>query len=404
MSDRHPIIIVGGGLVGASLALGLARAGQASCLIESHELRGGGQPNFDDRTLALSLASTRILNHLGVWNTIAESGSPIRHIHVSTRGSFGTARIHAEDYGLDYLGVVAKARVVGTTVLAALKKETLCSIIAPASVKALKASADTVTLELQTEAGSKTLSTDCLIGADGAQSFVRNAIGLTADAHDYEQTAMIMNVTTDRPHNGWAYERFTPHGTVALLPHGPDRMGAVWCLPRKEAVEKLEASDERIIDGLQSQMGYRAGRITRVGKRSSYPLHLVNAPQVVRGRCAIIGNAAHTIHPIGAQGFNLGLRDIAHLVETLPETAPGAVPARLLGYQALRETDQKRIVGFSHGLAAWFAINQPWSRAIAAAGLVAVDTVPMLKRSLVERTLGLGSRPPVMAQQSSAGA
>ena len=400
MSDHHPVIIVGGGLVGASLALGLARAGQACCLIESHELRGGGQPNFDDRTLALSLASTRILNHLGVWNTIADSGSPIEHIHVSTRGAFGTARIHAEDYGLDFLGVVAKARVVGTTVLAALIKESLCTLVAPASVQALRAESDHVTLDLETETGVVSLTTDCLVGADGARSFVRGVVGLTADTQDYQQTAMIMNVTTDRPHNGWAFERFTPHGTVALLPHGPDRMGAIWCVPRANADRMLNTNDEEIINGLQAQMGHRAGRITRVGKRSSYPLHLVNAPQVVRGRCAIIGNAAHTIHPIGAQGFNLGLRDIAHLVEILPETTPGDIPRRLLDYQAARETDQKGIVGFSHGLASWFAIDQPWSRALAAAGLVAVDALPLLKRSLVERTLGLGSRPPAMARVS----
>ena len=269
MSDHHPVIIVGGGLVGASLALGLARAGQACCLIESHELRGGGQPNFDDRTLALSLASTRILNHLGVWNAIADSGSPIEHIHVSTRGAFGTARIHAEDYGLDCLGVVAKARVVGTTVLAALKKESLCTLVAPASVQALRAESDHVTLDLETETGVVSLTADCLVGADGARSFVRGVVGLTADTQDYQQTAMIMNVTTDRPHNGWAFERFTPHGTVALLPHGPDRMGAIWCVPRANADRMLNANDEEIINGLQAQMGHRAGRITRVGKRSS---------------------------------------------------------------------------------------------------------------------------------------
>lgn len=387
------IVIVGGGLVGAGLALALAGDGRQVTLVESFAYQSGSQPNFDDRTLALSLASRRILRALGVWDDIEPSATAINEVKVTVSRRFGGIRMRASDLGVDALGHVALARVVGQAMLQRITGHDAISIIAPARLTGLARRADQVICDLAIGEEVRRLSALIVIGADGANSTVRAEIGLPADARDYEQVAIIANATTERPHCGIALEHLTPDGPVAVLPHGPDRVGTVWCMSHDRAEELLASDDAAYATALESAIGRRLGRLTRIGKRSSYPLALSYAPQTVAGRVALVGNAAHTIHPVGAQGFNLGLRDVSALRDHLlgVDLESDGACAALLEYQATREADQGATVGFTDNLIRGLAAQQSLpviGPALTSLAMIGVDAIPGLRNKMARRSMG----------------
>jgi 2-octaprenyl-6-methoxyphenol hydroxylase len=397
------VAIVGGGMVGASLALALAPLGLRVVVIEAVLPEEDSQPSFDERTIALSNGTRRIFQGLGVWDEILRGATPIKRIHVSDRGRFGSARLSAEEQGVPSLGFVVETRVVGAALWRRLRASPVTSLVAPARVVGSETLADRVVLQLETPDGARRLDARLVVAADGAQSIVRRESGVDADRWDYGQTAIITNVVTERFHDYTAYERFTPTGPLALLPIADGRCVVVWTLEPEVAKETLALDDAEFLARLQDRFGWRLGRLTRAGKRLSYPLALTRAEALEAPRVAIIGNAAQGLHPIAGQGFNLGLRDAATLAEVLAEQladggADVGVPGVLASYADWRRTDRRALIAFTDGLVRLFGNPFAPVRAARSLGLMLFDVSPSAKTALARLSLGFAGRLPRLAR------
>lgn len=396
-SDAYDVTIVGGGLVGASLACALGARGKRIAMIEAVPPRATNQPSYDDRTIALAAGSISTLKALDVWPGLVNGVTPIESIHVSDRGNFGFVRLRADELtehdpgDRPYFGVVAEARLIGQAIyqrLAALDVEIRC----PSTVRQLHTPQDPSALAELVLDNDERLRTHLVVACDGAQSAMRDALGLAAERIDYHQVAIIANVTPDQAHNGRAFERLTSTGPLAILPHVGQRCGLVWSVRQGEERPLLECDDASFLAALQDRFGYRLGRFRKVGRRSSYPLTAVFAPRQWRSRAVIIGNAAHAIHPVSAQGFNLGLRDVRALTETITECwdqghDPGLDPV-LERYAAARIDDHRDTLNYTDGLVRWFANDAPPVKLARGLSMLAMDLVPGLKRRFVQRRMG----------------
>jgi 2-octaprenyl-6-methoxyphenol hydroxylase len=400
------IAIVGAGLTGASLACALSGHGLGIALIEAQPIPQDDPPasraGDTDRAIALALGSQRIFATLGLWDAIAPHAGPIRRIHVSDRGHFGAARLDARDMGVEALGYVVPARALARALLRAASALPEVTIFTPASVQALTVHADRAELGIKTTAGAETINARLVIGADGAASTVRSLVGITATERPYDAVALVARVTTERPHDATAWERFTPHGPIALLPVRDDGMGLVWTLPPADAQRMLEHDAAAFITELQLAFGNRLGRFLGVSGRRIFPLAQMQSSDTYRERLALIGNAAHVVHPVAGQGFNLGLRDVAVLAETITHAAQtgqdiGTLPV-LDAYARARKRDHFMVRQLTHGLISVFANDLPWVGPARGLGLAAVDLIPPLKRALLRRTMGLAGRPSRLAR------
>jgi len=398
------VVIAGGGMVGASLALALDQLGLEVTLVEAVPLKTGSSPSFDDRTTALSNGSRRIMEGLGVWPLVEHEATPIRKIHISDRGRFGFARIDAAELDLDSLGFVIANRALGTGLWQRLEQSKV-RVLAPARVVDYSITAEGCQVTLEgAAAGSEPLQCRLLVAADGAKSAVRQSAGVESSTWDYEQTALTANLTTQLFHDHVAYERFTSTGPIALLPFVEGRVGLVWTLAPRDAEETLALPDAEFLDRLQQAFGMRLGRFLTVGKRQSYPLALTRAEEQVAERIVILGNAAQGLHPIAGQGFNLGLRDVACLAEVLADARspgegfdPGAA-ALLSRYRDWRQEDRRRIVAFTDGLVRVF--RQPFApvRMLRDVALLAFDLSPTAKQAMSQLSLGAAGRIPRLAR------
>ena len=401
------IAIAGGGLVGASLALALAELKLKVVLIESHPFGVADQPSFDDRTTALSNGSRRIFEGLGVWPLIEREATPIRRIHISDQGRFAFARIDAEEQHLQALGFVVINRVMGAALWQRLQEEAV-TLLAPARVVSSELKDDCRELRCETGAdASVTIQAKLVIAADGAKSVVRESAGIGATTWDYQQHALVANVFTQRFHDHVAYERFTPHGPLALLPVSEGRVGLIWTFTPQVAEQVRDLDDAAFLDRLQQAFGFRLGRFTRVGARHLYPLSLTRADEHVAPRLAVVGNAAQSLHPIAGQGFNLGLRDAASLAEVLADaleaaTAQGGFDAGdgllLERYRQWRGADRQKIVGFTDGLVRLFTQPLGVAKLARGVGLLAFDLLPAAKDALSQLSLGAAGRIPRLAR------
>jgi 2-octaprenyl-6-methoxyphenol hydroxylase len=399
--SQHDILICGGGLVGASLALALSQLDFDVALAEAVPFGTPEQPSFDERTTAISNGTQRIFNALGVWPLIERSATPIKRIHVSDKGRFGFSRINAQEQGLPQLGYVVVNRIMGEALWRRLGEERI-KIYAPARVTAIKLEGDHQVVTLSTDA--QPVVARLVIAADGARSAVREAAGIGASTQDYNQTAIIANVACQKLHNNIAYERFTPEGPLAVLPLTDARVGLVWVLAPDAAAQVLQLSDVDFIARLQAAFGLRLGRFTQVGKRSSYPLALTQADAHIAERLAIIGNAAQGLHPIAGQGFNLGLRDAACLAEVLADARSGGVVADpgsreiLERYAAWRGEDRKGIIKLTDGLVRLFAGGIGPIKIARDIGMLLFDLSPQAKDYLAQLSLGAAGRIPRLAR------
>jgi 2-octaprenyl-6-methoxyphenol hydroxylase len=405
--SHHDILISGGGLVGASLALALSQLDLDVALIEAVPFGMTEQPSFDERTTAISNGTQRIFNAIGVWPLIERAATPIKRIHVSDQGRFGFARIDAQEQDLPQLGYVVVNRVMGEALWRRLQ-ESKVKIYAPAKVSALHRDGDVQVVDITAGVQHQSLSARLVIAADGANSVVREAAGIGASKQDYNQTAIVTNIGCQKFHNHIAYERFTPEGPLAMLPLSDARVGVVWVLAPEVAQQMLQLSDAEFIARLQSAFGLRLGRFTQVGKRSSYPLALTQADAHTVERLAVIGNAAQSLHPIAGQGFNLGLRDAACLAEVLADAQreqqgnfdPGSADV-LQRYAEWRREDRGGIVKFTDGLVRLFA--QPFGpvKAVRDVGMLLFDLSPHAKDYLAQLSLGSSGKIPRLARGGS---
>jgi 2-octaprenyl-6-methoxyphenol hydroxylase len=402
-SQQYDIVIVGGGLVGATLAIALQSTAYRVALIESADLRQVQSPSYDDRSIALSYGSRRILEWLDLWPAIAELAEPILSIHISDRGHFGSGRIDARAERVPALGYVIESRSLGEVLLPRLLQADpqRLQLYSPAQPVMLRQSPDAIEIVLAQADGEIEISGRLLIAADGANSGVRGLLNIGATTTDYQQQAIIANVSTQLAHRRVAYERFTASGPLAFLPikgYGSDRhrCAIVWTLAAHEA-EEIEALPPALfLQRLQHWFGQRLGRLTQVGKRARYPLTLVDSDARTAPRAVLIGNAAQALHPVAGQGFNLALRDAAVLLECLLEAGahadsssdPGE-PQLLMRYRDRRVSDQRRVIRFTDGLVRTFSNDfKPLARA-RAFSLLALDLLPTARRWLVRQSMGV---------------
>lgn len=402
--SRYDIAIIGGGLVGASLACALAPLGLRIALLEAVAFRATSQPSYDDRTLALSASSCRILAAMEIWPALRENATPIREIVVRELGRPGKVILKPQELGLDRFGHVVEARVFGAALIDRIPQLGNVDTFCPASVRSVRTGPASAVIEYADEQGDGRIEASLLVGADGANSFIRDALGIEAQRHDYRQTAVICNISPERDHRGRAFELLTATGPFAVMPHVNGRCGLIWCVPREQAQHLLEMPEQEFMARAQARFGDELGDFIKIGRRSSYQLRLVRALEDTRERAIILGNAAHAIHPIGAQGFNLGLRDVAVLAEVLAD-ARRRDPQADLGQTALlhrysdwRRPDQQATIADSDGLARLIANPSGLAAAARTAGLLAHAWLPLLRRKLAVRAMGFRGHIPRLAR------
>ena len=399
--ERIDIAIVGGGMVGASLACALAPLPLRIAVIEGAMPRLGQPPCYDDRAIALSYGSRRILEAIGVWKHLAAQATPIERIHISDRGRFGFAHLDRDEEKLSALGYVVLAREMGEALYRALA-ETSVELMAPAQVESFSQSAACVSLSLRRDDKPATLEARLMVAADGTRSQAREALGIGTRGWDYNQVAVVANVTPSRPHANRAFERFTEQGPLALLPMSDNRCGLVWTQHKDQVDEVMRWNDNEFLARLQVAFGFRLGRLLQVGARHAYPLQLLMAERAVSGRVALIGNAMHTLHPIAGQGFNLGIRDVSALADVIEQTLqeqgdPGAASV-LAHYAEWRDRDQKSVALITDGLARIFANPLPPVRGGRNLGLLLTDLLPGLRHRIARHAMGLTGRLPRLSR------
>ena len=402
MTDRHDVVIVGGGLVGASLAIALARQGVEVGLVEAAP--AGQMPAvFDQRNLSFAAATVNALTALGVMQQLRTPTAPIRRIHISRQGDFGRVRLEAQDYGRSTFGQVVVARDFGEALEARLDGLSGLTRYRPARfVGFAPDEAGHRALRIADAEGERTLHARLVVAADGTRSAVRAALGIGVDEHDYGQTLLVARVRATQAPDGTAYERLGDDGPTALLPRGDRHWGVVHGVAREQAETVAALDDAAWLARLQRAVGWRIGRLVASGERSAYPIARVVAQRLVADRAVVLGNAAQTIHPIGAQGFNLGLRDALTLAEEIARGDDPGAASRLAAYAARRREDRERTLAFSDGLARLTANPSPLLKPVRSAGLVAMEAQPSLQAFLVGGAMGFRGDVPALCRGEAA--
>jgi 2-octaprenyl-6-methoxyphenol hydroxylase len=397
------VLIVGGGLVGSTLALALAELPLDVVLIETYDPTMLQQPSFDARATALANGSRRILETLGIWHAIEQAAEPITHIHISELGQFGAARIEAREEGVAALGYTVENRVLGAALWSSLAHAPRLRCLAPASFMTMNEAPDEVLSTIEYAGRTVSVRSRVLVAADGARSGVRAALGIAAARDDYGQSAVIFNCMSSRPLNGLALERFTTQGPIAVLPLSAGRAGIVWTHSTAAAADAVQLDDESLRERLDAALGGRIGRIERIGERVVHPLYRVRAAHLYGVRTVLAGSAAVNLHPVAGQGFNLALRDVASLAEVFADELArggaadiGSAPV-LRRYADWRRADQGAVAQITHGLVRVFGLPLPCSGKVRGFGLTAFDLVPGAKSLFARHAMGRAGRLPRLA-------
>ena len=427
--QHYDIVIAGGGMVGVSLACALATADTDNTLsillvdnfpamyLSGDQSQSGAiyHPSFDARSIALSSSSIDIFESLGVLPELLKHASPIRQVHVSDRGHMGSTLLDADEQNKKSFGYVIENQWLGAVLLNRLNDFPTIELLTGASVsnvtpKQAGVSVDVVGLKQDvknqdSESKDATVDASLLVVADGAQSGLRDSLGITASITRYDQRAIVANVQTQLPHNGQAFERFVADGAVAFLPlidlpNSKNRSTLVWTMPiaidDADGNDKAKLDDAEFVAELQKAFGYRLGKIQRIGQRQSYPLALTLADEVVRNHIVLMGNSAHSLHPVAGQGFNLSLRDVAALVERIANAINqqqdiGSL-ALLQDYAEAQIKDQNLTIGFSHKLIELFSQQVLPVQLGRNLGLLALDLLQPAKKLFANRAAGITGR------------
>ena len=399
---QQEVIIVGGGMVGLSLALMLAKQNIAVKLLEAIKYPNYDDENlapyhssFDARNSALSRRTVQIYQELGLWNALQEHATPILEVNITEQGSFGKARLKAEQEKVESFGQVIENAWLGRVLLTEVQKQPFIELIDGVQVTQLTQDADMAYIDASRGEEQLSLQAKLVIAADGRDSFCRKALGIGASEHDYDQVAIVTTVQTSRPHNHVGFERFSSLGPLALLPlPGEYRRSVVWPVKKGTEGEWLgDENDQHFLDALQETYGDRAGKFQKTGKRFSFPLSQVLAEKQAVGRLVLMGNAAHTIHPVAGQGFNLCMRDahvlVRYLTEQIAQNADLGDAEMLQAYEASRLTDQQRVIKFCDSVVRGFSNSNQILKFIRNTGLVAFDTIPGIKPLVANYAMGL---------------
>ena len=402
-SPIHDVLIVGGGLVGASLAIALEPLGLDVAMVEATPT--GQMPQvFDQRNLSFAEATVNALTALGVMPLLRAASGSIRRIHISRAGDFGRILLEARAHGRDEFGRVVVARDFGEALETRLSQLKTLARYRPARFVGLEAADASLRAVRVAEAGSeRVLRTRLLVAADGNRSEVREALGIGARQHDYGQTLLVTRLRTQRAPDGTAYERLTAHGPTALLPRGDGHFGLVHGVAREDAAQVAGLDDAGFLARVQDHFGWRAGRFLSVGPRSAYPIIGCVADTLTAPRAVLVGNAAQSLHPLGAQGFNLGLRDALTLAESIAASPVDAGSDRVLLTHATRRADDRtRTLAFSDGLARLTANDAALLRPLRSAGLVAGGAMDWVQGWLVGGAMGYRGDVPALCRRAAA--
>lgn len=406
--DKHyDIIIIGAGMVGASFAGALqnhtAEEPVSILIVESANVAASDKnlsPSFDDRTTALSFGSSHIFRQIGCWEPLRSQAVAINDIHVSDRGHFGSATISRDHQHIDALGYVVQNRELGQALNRSLTESNRIDLLSPAKVELVTPAAEGMRLKLSTGSGQFEVMGKLVVLADGGRSPVCSQLGISTESKEYGQFAVVTNLAFEKSHANIAYERFTESGPLAILPlnrmEGMNRGALIWTVSHSDIDRVMNLDDSEFLRNVQQLFGYRLGRMVRAGNRNSFPLRLHVAKEQIRPGLVLLGNVAHTLHPVAGQGFNLALRDTESLACTIGDACRNRQsPGDMLVLQKFlqqRERDQYRTIQFSDYLTRLFSNNKPglvWARKF---GLASIDLVPVLKRSFAMQAMGLADR------------
>ena len=403
--DHYDIVVAGGGMIGSCLALAIAPLGLRVAVVEAIPRSETMQPSFDDRSTALSRSTHRMFEAIGIWDEIAVTATPVSRIHVSDKGRFGFAHIDAKEQGVEALGYVVINRVLGEVLQTALDNVDSLELICPSRIVKFNSTPEIATVLVEnTDGQTRQLTCDLLVAADGARSAVRGMMGISATHVNYDQRAVIGNLLPEKSLQNCAYERFTECGPLALLPVADERAGFVWTVSERDADRVLALSDASFLDELQTAFGYRLGAFSRVGARAAYPLMLSKAMRLTSQRSVLIGNAAHGLHPVAAQGFNLGLRDVAALCDCIVdarndvENADIGDSELLERYARWRRSDQRKLVQLTDSIVRLFGDRRGPMRVLRNIGMLGFDLVPGVRSMFAKHTMGLAGRLPRLSR------
>jgi 2-polyprenylphenol 6-hydroxylase len=402
MNNSHfNITIIGGGMVGMSLALLLSRQNSEwkIALLDAQELPDDEmdilfQPSFDSRSTAIAHGSMEIFQSLGVWDRLNQQATAIKKIHISDAGHLMGGLINAEDYSVDAVGYVIPNQWIGRVLTSALTAQKNISLFSSVTVEKVLPKISGAELELTENLHQiNKITTDLVVMADGGKSPLAQQLGIDFSVQSYQQTAIIANVSFTESHQHVAYERFTELGPIALLPLGKSasaqEAALVLTLPKEQANELLNSSDDIFLAHLQKRFGQRLGKFNRVGARKAFPLQLITAKEQIRSHLVLIGNAAHFLHPVAGQGFNLSLRDCVRLTQHLAKSrkALGDLPT-LQAYLQDQQRDQNTTILFSDQLVKLFSSSRLPVIALRHLGFIGLESIPAAKKLLVAQTMG----------------
>jgi 2-octaprenyl-6-methoxyphenol hydroxylase len=388
----YDVTIVGGGMVGMAAALALAKLELSVCILEHTEIKNNSHPSYDDRTLVVNRASVCFWQNLGIWDGLTEQLTPINKVHVSNKGHFGSVVFEAEQLGVDALAFIVEAKVLGMALREKIQHNSRTTIICPAQMTAFSVQLNGIEISYKAAGLENSIHSRLMLAADGAQSAIRTKLQLKTEIKSYDQTAVICNITPEYKHHNCAYERLTRTGPTAVLPFVNNRCGFVWACENSQLEQLMAYDDAQFLQAAQAQFGYRLGKFIKVGRRSSYPLYLVKVPIQVKTRTILMGNAAHAMSPVSAQGLNLAVRDVAMLVEIIENALENEIDigadASLNHYQQNIQQDQQQTMRYTDDLMGWFKIDEPMLAGLRSAGLFAMDQLSAAKSELFSRASG----------------
>ena len=397
-NELKDIAIVGGGMVGMAAAISLSQLNLKIILIENILVKDGSHPSYDDRTLVVNRGSIRFWKNIGVWNSLSDIVTPIKKVHVSNKGFFGTVQFDSKTFNINALAYIVEAKRLGLTLKSKIESDKNITVVCPAKVSSFVSGDEMISIKYMTNGKAYTINSKLMLAADGIQSNIRQQLNLETIIKSYHRTAIVCNITPEHKHNNCAFERLTKSGPTALLPFVENRCGFVWTVAKDMAEDILNLSDEEFLKSAQDQFGYRLGKFIKVGKRSSYPLYLVSVPKQVKSRVILLGNAAHGMSPISAQGLNLAVRDVANLVAVINQAILDnndiGSDDVLNRYQDSVRKDQTQTMQYTDDLMGWFSVDLPVVNVVRSLAMVVFNLSKSAKYELFTRASGYRGKTP----------
>ncbi len=405
-ANSYDIVVVGGGMVGASFAQAMSQTLKDSCpsvlVVEASEPTTAKelQPSFDARSTALSYGSRKIYESMGLWDQLKSFVSPIHEIQVSDKGHLGSALLSREEQQVEALGYVVENASLGVVLNEHMQTSPAIEFLAPAKISSISPTPDGMELSVSKGEESYGVAASLVVLADGGRSPICQQLGIEQANESYKQHAIISNVSFEQAHHNIAFERFTETGPLAVLPLGKfadeNRCSLVWTVEDKNSTEIMELDDEQFVKALQASFGNRLGSITGIGEKFCYPLSLSVAKEQIRPGIVLLGNVAHTLHPVAGQGLNLALRDISALVSVLKQAVVSQEPLgsmkTLQLYVDKQDFDQQKAILFTDSLTKLFSSNKGTNVATRKLGLLSLEIIPAVRKTFAEQAMGLVAR------------